>query len=189
MECSPYRKFSIFWKGARFHGPNSGFLLAGTWIVPLSGTRGSGSCLEAGGNDTRVFFPNSLPLISRFRHRSRGITCALKSTGVAHYQQAPLRQDPVPLVLLASVQIKPELILNPDIRLIFSSLCVKEIILNFEFRGPRSAEMYDFLGNTSNGFFPYIFLCLLFPISALLAFPYLLLKYFFSSFFAYAFLA
>ncbi|KAF3596677.1 hypothetical protein DY000_02022325 [Brassica cretica] len=113
MEGSPYRKFSISWKGARFQGPNSGFLLAGTWSVPLSGTRGSGSCLEAGGNNTRIFFPNSLPLISRFRHRSRGIICALKSTGVAHSQQAPLRQDPVPLVLLAWVPLKPELILNP----------------------------------------------------------------------------
>ncbi|KAF2607820.1 hypothetical protein F2Q68_00044617 [Brassica cretica] len=101
MEGSPYRKFSISWKGAQFQGPNSGFLLAGTWSVPFSGTRGSGSYLEAGGNDTGVFFPNSLPLISRFRHRSRGITCALKSTGVAHSQQAPFRQDPFPLVLLA----------------------------------------------------------------------------------------
>ncbi|KAF2597700.1 hypothetical protein F2Q68_00010254 [Brassica cretica] len=100
--------------GARFQGPNSGFLLAGTWSVLLSGTRGSGSCLEDGGNDTGVFFPNSLPLISRFRHRSRGITCALKSTEVAHSQQASLRQDPVPLVLLAWVPLKPELILNPD---------------------------------------------------------------------------
>ncbi|KAF2544742.1 hypothetical protein F2Q70_00022638 [Brassica cretica] len=79
MEGSPCRKFSIFWKGSRFQGPNSGFLLAGTWSVPLSGTQGSGSCLEAGGNDTG----------------------------------APLRQDLVPLVLLAWVQLKPELILNP----------------------------------------------------------------------------
>ncbi|KAF3532325.1 hypothetical protein DY000_02040187 [Brassica cretica] len=52
MEGFPCRKFFIFWKGARFQGPSSGFLLAGTWSVPLSGTRGSGSCLEAGGNDT-----------------------------------------------------------------------------------------------------------------------------------------
>ncbi|KAG5393571.1 hypothetical protein IGI04_023534 [Brassica rapa subsp. trilocularis] len=35
MEGSPYRKFSIFWKGARFQGPNSEFLLEGTWSVPL----------------------------------------------------------------------------------------------------------------------------------------------------------
>ncbi|KAF3493238.1 hypothetical protein DY000_02053897 [Brassica cretica] len=41
MEGSPYRKFSISWKGARFQGPNSGFLFAGTWGVPLSGTRGA----------------------------------------------------------------------------------------------------------------------------------------------------
>ncbi|KAG5406061.1 hypothetical protein IGI04_012180 [Brassica rapa subsp. trilocularis] len=75
MEGSSYRKFSISWKGARFQGPNSGFLLAGS---------------------------------------GRGITCALKSTGVAHSQQAPLRQDPVPLILLSWVPLKPELILNPD---------------------------------------------------------------------------
>ncbi|KAF2571576.1 hypothetical protein F2Q70_00002695 [Brassica cretica] len=42
---------------------------------------------------TRVFFPNSLPLITRFCHRTRGITCALKSTGVAHPQQDFPRQD------------------------------------------------------------------------------------------------
>ncbi|KAF3577115.1 hypothetical protein DY000_02031497 [Brassica cretica] len=36
MEGFLYRKFSISWKGARFQGPNSGFLLAGTWSVPLS---------------------------------------------------------------------------------------------------------------------------------------------------------
>ncbi|KAF3557002.1 hypothetical protein F2Q69_00013406 [Brassica cretica] len=41
MGGSPYQMFFIFWKGARFQGPNSGFLLAGTWSVPLSGTRGS----------------------------------------------------------------------------------------------------------------------------------------------------
>ncbi|KAF3551887.1 hypothetical protein DY000_02008304 [Brassica cretica] len=114
MEGFPSRKFSISWKGARFRGPSSGFLLAGTRSVPLSGTRGSGSCLEAGENGTGVFFPNSLPLISRFRHRSRGITCALKSTGVAHSQQAPLRQDPIPLILISWVPLKAELILNPD---------------------------------------------------------------------------
>ncbi|KAF3554568.1 hypothetical protein F2Q69_00013616 [Brassica cretica] len=87
--------------------------ITGTRSVSLSGTRGSGSCLEAGRNDSGVFFPNSLPLSSRFSHRSRRITSALKSTEVAHSQQAPLRQDPVPLVLLAWVPLKPELILNP----------------------------------------------------------------------------
>ncbi|KAH0847097.1 hypothetical protein HID58_091814 [Brassica napus] len=45
----------------------------------LAGTRGSRSCLEAGGNGTG----------------------------------APLRQDPVPLVLLAWIPFKSELILNP----------------------------------------------------------------------------
>ena len=113
MKVSPYRKFSISWKGARFQGPNSGFLLAGTWSVPLSGIRRSGSCLEAGGNDTGVFFPQQFAPYSRFCHRSRGITCALKSTGVAHSQQAVLRQDSVPLILLSWVPLEPELILNP----------------------------------------------------------------------------
>ncbi|KAF3590526.1 hypothetical protein DY000_02022119 [Brassica cretica] len=77
MEGSSCRKFSISWKRARFQGPNSGFLLAGTRSVPLSGTRGS----------------------------SRGITCALKSTGVAQSQQAPLRQDPIPLVTSPSFSL------------------------------------------------------------------------------------
>ncbi|KAG5384244.1 hypothetical protein IGI04_035714 [Brassica rapa subsp. trilocularis] len=113
MEGFPCRKFFISWKRSRFQRPSSVFLLAGTWSVSLSGTRGSGSCLEAGGNYTRVFFPNCLPIISRFRHRSQGITCALKSTGIAHSQQAPLRQNPIPLVLLDWVPLKPELILNP----------------------------------------------------------------------------
>ncbi|KAH0854479.1 hypothetical protein HID58_069209 [Brassica napus] len=52
MEGSSYRKSSISWRGGRFLGLVPGFLLAGTWSVPLSGTRGPGSCLEAGGNDT-----------------------------------------------------------------------------------------------------------------------------------------
>ncbi|KAF3553237.1 hypothetical protein F2Q69_00012662 [Brassica cretica] len=47
---------------------------------------------------------------------SRGITCALMSTGVAHSQQALLRQDPIPLVLLAWVPLKPKLIMNPGTR-------------------------------------------------------------------------
>ncbi|RID62862.1 hypothetical protein BRARA_E01904 [Brassica rapa] len=44
------------------------------------------------------------------------MTCALKSNGVAHSQQAPLRQDPVPLILLSWVPLKPELILNPGVK-------------------------------------------------------------------------
>ncbi|KAF3552137.1 hypothetical protein DY000_02006814 [Brassica cretica] len=52
MEGSPYRKSTISWKGCRSLGLVPGFLLVGTWSVPLSGTRGPGSCPEAGGNDT-----------------------------------------------------------------------------------------------------------------------------------------
>ncbi|KAF2589817.1 hypothetical protein F2Q70_00039086 [Brassica cretica] len=111
--CSPYRKLSISRKRGRSLGLVPGYLLAGTWSVPISGSRGSGSCLEAGGNDTGVFFPNSLPLIVRFRHRTRGITSALKSTGIAHSQQAPLRKDSASSVSLSWIQLKPELVLNP----------------------------------------------------------------------------
>ncbi|KAH0868019.1 hypothetical protein HID58_075041 [Brassica napus] len=112
MEGSPYRKSSISWKGGLSLGLVPGFLLAGTWSVPLSGARGSGSCPEAGGNDTGVFFSNSLSLIARFRHRTQSITNALKSTGVAHSQQAPLRQDSALSVSLSLVPLKPELILS-----------------------------------------------------------------------------
>ncbi|KAF2558545.1 hypothetical protein F2Q68_00015593 [Brassica cretica] len=55
MEGSPYRKSSISWKGGRSLGLVPGFLLAGTWSVPLSGTQGPGSCPEAGENDTGYF--------------------------------------------------------------------------------------------------------------------------------------
>ncbi|KAF3498441.1 hypothetical protein DY000_02052840 [Brassica cretica] len=50
---------------------------------------GEPGCLLAG--------TQSLPLIARFCHRTWGITCALKSTGVAHSQQASLRQDIAPM--------------------------------------------------------------------------------------------
>ncbi|KAF2557728.1 hypothetical protein F2Q68_00015894 [Brassica cretica] len=108
MEASPYRISFISWKGGRSLGLVPGFLLAGTWSVPLSGTRGHGSCPEAGGNDTVVFFPNSLPLIARFLHRTRGITCALKSTEVAHSQQAPLLAGlySIGLAVLGSTQAR-----------------------------------------------------------------------------------
>ncbi|KAF2569727.1 hypothetical protein F2Q68_00025593 [Brassica cretica] len=90
MEGSLYRKFSISWRGTRFQGPNSGFLLAGTWSVPLSGTRGSGSCLEVGGNDTGVFFPN----------RPRSIDLAILGSTQAGTHSEPSRRA-------ATVKIEP----------------------------------------------------------------------------------
>ncbi|KAF2591457.1 hypothetical protein F2Q70_00039197 [Brassica cretica] len=45
-----------------------------------------------------------LPLIARFCHRTRGITCALKSTGVAHSQQASLRQDIAPVIMRSQME-------------------------------------------------------------------------------------
>ncbi|KAF3539077.1 hypothetical protein F2Q69_00023188 [Brassica cretica] len=71
MEGSPYPKSFISWKGGRSLGLVPGFLLAGTWSVPLSGTLGPGSCPEAGGNDAGVFFPNSSPLGRTLLQRSR----------------------------------------------------------------------------------------------------------------------
>ncbi|KAF3538824.1 hypothetical protein F2Q69_00020839 [Brassica cretica] len=63
MEGSPYRKSSISRKRGRSLGLVLGFLLAGSWSVPVSGTWESGTCLEAGGNYTGAFFPNRLHFI------------------------------------------------------------------------------------------------------------------------------
>ncbi|KAG2266351.1 hypothetical protein Bca52824_073430 [Brassica carinata] len=46
---------------------------------------------------------SNLPLISRFRPQTRGITCALKSTGVAHSQYAYSGQDIAPVIILSQV--------------------------------------------------------------------------------------
>ncbi|KAF3494541.1 hypothetical protein DY000_02053516 [Brassica cretica] len=43
-----------------------------------------------------------------FRHRTRVITCALKSTGVAHSQHDSLRQDVAPIIPLSRVPLRPE---------------------------------------------------------------------------------
>ncbi|WZZ34589.1 hypothetical protein YC2023_017990 [Brassica napus] len=89
-----YGRFSLsdvfhFLEGSRIQGPSLRFHPAGTRGTHLPGIRGSESCLEAGGNNTGIFFPNSLPLISRLCHQSRGITCTLESTGVVHSKKAP----------------------------------------------------------------------------------------------------
>ena len=47
-----------------------------------------------------------MPLISRFRPRTKGITCALKLTGVAHSQQASPGQDIAPVILLSQVLLR-----------------------------------------------------------------------------------
>ncbi|WZZ65729.1 hypothetical protein YC2023_077099 [Brassica napus] len=74
MEGSPYRKFSISWKGARFQGPNSGFLLAGPGTFPYQGPEGlgpvwrleemiSGLCFAVGRSapTRRFLFPAAVP--------------------------------------------------------------------------------------------------------------------------------
>ncbi|KAF2588043.1 hypothetical protein F2Q70_00038802 [Brassica cretica] len=89
MEGSPYRKLS----SSRRKG-----------VVP-----GTGPGILSSGDPGRLLArTQSFPLIARFRHRTRGITCALKSTGVAHSQQASLRQDIVPVILLSRVPLRPE---------------------------------------------------------------------------------
>ncbi|KAF3598668.1 hypothetical protein F2Q69_00035095 [Brassica cretica] len=70
MEGSPYWKFSF--------------------------SRGKGTVPGTGLGVLRSGEPG-LPLIGRFRHGTRGITCALKSTGVAHSKQTSLRQDIAPM--------------------------------------------------------------------------------------------
>ncbi|KAF2560434.1 hypothetical protein F2Q70_00017647 [Brassica cretica] len=89
MEGSPYRKFSFSRRKGAVPGTGHGVLRSGDSGRLLAGTR-------------------SLPLIARFRHRTRGITCALKSTGVVHSQQASLRQDITPVILLSLVSLRPE---------------------------------------------------------------------------------
>ncbi|KAF2599786.1 hypothetical protein F2Q68_00009770 [Brassica cretica] len=98
-----------FLEESRVQGSSPGFPLVGTRGTHLSGIRGSESCLEAEGKNTRIVFPNTgLPLNAPFRHRTRGVTCALKSTGVAHSQQASLKQDITPVILRSRVPLKPE---------------------------------------------------------------------------------
>ncbi|KAF2558602.1 hypothetical protein F2Q68_00017415 [Brassica cretica] len=60
------------------------------------------------GSFQRGSWEPGLPLIARFRHQIRGITCALKSTEVAHPQQASLRQDITPVIPLSRVPLRPE---------------------------------------------------------------------------------
>ncbi|WZZ70116.1 hypothetical protein YC2023_081486 [Brassica napus] len=124
MEGSPYKKFSISrGKGAVLGtGPGiirsgePGFLLAGILGtgVPSSGDPEAGVLPGVWMNSIpEYFFPNSLPLIARFRHRTWGIAYSLKSTGVAHSQQASLRQDIAPVVLRSRFHSGWNRTLNP----------------------------------------------------------------------------
>ncbi|KAF3542953.1 hypothetical protein DY000_02006589 [Brassica cretica] len=80
-------------------GSEPELLSTGTWR-PVS-------CLEAGFlPEAWMIFPNQFPLISRFRPRIRGITCALKSTGDAHFQQASPGQDITLVILLSLVLLR-----------------------------------------------------------------------------------
>ena len=54
-----------FLEGSRVQGSSVGFPLVGTRGTHLPVIRGSKSCLEAGGNNTGIFFPNnSLPSVT-----------------------------------------------------------------------------------------------------------------------------
>uniref|UniRef100_M4EYE9 Uncharacterized protein n=1 Tax=Brassica campestris TaxID=3711 RepID=M4EYE9_BRACM len=73
-------------------------------------------------------------LISCFRHRNQGIACALKSTGVAHSHQAPLRQDSAPSVSLSWIPLKPGLILNPVLGELYGlDIGIHEVMYSYYF--------------------------------------------------------
>ncbi|KAF3538181.1 hypothetical protein F2Q69_00022572 [Brassica cretica] len=95
------------WRGWSL-GPDPEYFLAETRASP-SGDPEAGVLPGVCRNSIpEYFFPNSLPFIARFRHRTRGITCALKSTGVAHSQQVFPRQDIALVILLSRVPPRPE---------------------------------------------------------------------------------
>ncbi|KAH0903365.1 hypothetical protein HID58_042868 [Brassica napus] len=91
------------------------FLFPGKGVVPGTGPgilhSGEAGCLLAG--TQRPVSCLCLPLIARFRHRTR-VTCALKSTGVAYSQQASLRQDIAPVILQSWVPRRPEPYSEPE---------------------------------------------------------------------------
>ncbi|KAF3539348.1 hypothetical protein F2Q69_00023330 [Brassica cretica] len=86
-----------------------------------------------------------LPLIARFRHRTRGITCALKSTGVVHSQQASLRQDIAPRRVwkLARVLLEvPDGVLDPlGFPFLASGITHADSRLNLEILFPYMEEI------------------------------------------------
>ncbi|KAF2605887.1 hypothetical protein F2Q68_00043877 [Brassica cretica] len=80
-----------------FVAGNRGSFQRGSWepgFLP-AGIQRLMSCLGSGGIQYLSIFPQQFPLIARFRYRTRGITCALTSSRVAHSQQASLRIDPL----------------------------------------------------------------------------------------------
>ncbi|KAF3511890.1 hypothetical protein F2Q69_00006975 [Brassica cretica] len=114
MEGSPYQKFSFSrGKGAvsRF-GPEElrswepGFLLAGT--------QRHVSCLGSGGIQYLSIFPQQFSPYCSILPSNSGITCALKSTGVVHSQQASLGQDIAPVILRSRVHSPQKHTLNPE---------------------------------------------------------------------------
>ncbi|KAF2556116.1 hypothetical protein F2Q68_00016164 [Brassica cretica] len=96
MEGSPYRNISISrrkgavpWTGPGiFPSGDPGRLLAGT-LKPVS-------CLGFGGIQYLCIFPQQFASYFSISSSNSGITCALKSTEVAHSKQAFPRQDIAP---------------------------------------------------------------------------------------------
>ncbi|KAF3508769.1 hypothetical protein F2Q69_00006818 [Brassica cretica] len=97
--------------------PLGSWALSSSYVVfyfcrkSLTNLRGAGTGpgeLHSGEPGFLLAGTQSLPLIARFRHRTRGITCALKSTGVAHSQQASPRQNIAPVILRSRVPLRPE---------------------------------------------------------------------------------
>ncbi|KAH0898835.1 hypothetical protein HID58_048403 [Brassica napus] len=98
-------------------GTGPGKLHSGEPVFLLAGIQRPVSCL-------------GFPLIDRFRHQTRGINCALKSTRVAHSQQASLRQD-IPPVIPRSRLMGSRLLREFSQRLPLYMLCLSSFPSNF----------------------------------------------------------
>ncbi|KAF2555245.1 hypothetical protein F2Q68_00016539 [Brassica cretica] len=99
MEGSPYRKFSFSRGKGAVPETGPGALRSGEPGYLLAGTQKPVSCLGSGEIQYLNIFPQQFDPYCSISSSNSGITCALKSTGVAHSQQASLRQDIAPVFL------------------------------------------------------------------------------------------
>ncbi|KAF3588246.1 hypothetical protein F2Q69_00030360 [Brassica cretica] len=97
MEGSPYRKFSFSRGKGAVPDTGPGALRSGEPGYLLAETQKLVSCLGSGEIQYLNIFPQQFAPYCSISSSNSGITCALKSTGVAHSQQASLRQDIAPM--------------------------------------------------------------------------------------------
>ncbi|KAF3546828.1 hypothetical protein DY000_02006597 [Brassica cretica] len=89
-------------------GTVPGTLRSGDPGCLLVGTPRPVSCLGSGEIQYLSIFPQQFAPYCSISSSNSGITCALKSTGVAHSQQDYLRQDIAPVILRSRVPLRPE---------------------------------------------------------------------------------